>query len=237
MDLPQLYAAIDTKDMDRAIQLARDIVPHFGGIKLGLEFFMRHGQSGIQTVMSSVETVKPSLFLDLKLHDIPNTVQGALTSVLDLNPDYLTVHALGGAAMLRSCAEVTRDTQTRILGVTVLTSLSQEDVSTYSQSSVRDIVLKLTDTVIRSGCAGVICSPHEVKILRQEYGDDIVLMVPGIRLSQGDHADQKRVATPAQALADGASHLVIGRAVTSADNPGQAAKALVDSLGHDYKAA
>ena len=219
---PYLYCAIDTQDRNRAMTITRQVSPFFRGIKLGLEFYTCFGQEGVREVLN-VANDENSLFLDLKLHDIPNTVAGAVKSIIPLAPEFLTLHAAGGHEMITRAAEITKGTHIKLLGVTVLTSLEDKDISGFSGQSLSDTVLKLADTAIKAGCSGLVCSPHEIDVLRREFGKDIVLMVPGIRPEGTAHEDQKRVMDPESALDKGASHLVIGRPVTEAEDPARAA--------------
>jgi orotidine-5'-phosphate decarboxylase len=228
-NLPLAYVAVDTPDIDRAIFLAEEVGNAFKGIKLGLEFFMSHGPDGVKRVMDALGD-DVSLFLDLKLHDIPNTVAGSLRAVSNLGADYITVHAAGGADMIKASVEALSDVDTQILCVTVLTSLSEIDVAAFSSNSLPETALSLAKNAFAAGGHGLVCSAHEVKLLRAEFGQDIVLMVPGIRQSSGADGDQKRVMTAEQAMNAGATHLVIGRAVTQAVDPKRAAEDIMQSI-------
>jgi orotidine-5'-phosphate decarboxylase len=169
------------------------------------------------------------LFLDLKLHDIPTTVAGAARSVADLAPTYLTVHASGGAAMVRAAVDALPDTQ--VAGVTVLTSMSPGDLEAVGLAGpARDAVRRLALLAVGAGARALVCSPHEVAFVRAEVGDGITLITPGVRPAGGDPGDQARVATPEQALADGADLLVVGRPITGAADPGAAAAELQAAL-------
>ncbi len=167
--------------------------------------------------------------MDLKLHDIPNTVSGAARSVAALAPTYLTVHASGGAAMVRAAVEALPET--RVAGVTVLTSLSAHDLEAVGlRGPALDAVLRLAVLAVGAGARALVCSPHEVAAVRAEVGPEITLITPGVRPAGGDVGDQARVATPEQALADGADLLVIGRPITGAPDPRAAAAAIAAAL-------
>lgn len=229
----QIILAIDTVDpaIARAqMSAARGVV---GGIKLGLEFFTAQGPEGVRTLAAG----GPPLFLDLKLHDIPNTVAGAVRAVLPLNPALLTVHAGGGGAMLRAArdaAATAGDGRPRLLGVTVLTSLGEADLEPIGQRGpVRDQVRRLAALSRSCGLDGVICSPHEIATLRADCGADFLLVVPGVRPSWAAAGDQQRVMTPAEAARLGADHLVIGRPITAATDPAAAARRIAAEMEID----
>src|SRR5690349_14532809 len=234
-----IFCAIDTTDVARAGRLARALGAGgaVGGIKLGLEFFVANGPRGIAEVLPD----GADLFLDLKLHDIPNTVAGAVRAASALAPYLLTVHCAGGAAMMRAAADAaaaastTGDRparRTRVIGVTVLTSLDDSDLAATGQRGpAADQARRLALLARESGLDGVVCSPHEVAMLRAECGPGFLLVVPGIRPTGAALGDQKRVMTPAEAVAAGADHLVIGRPITEAPDPAAAARAIRDGLG------
>ena len=225
--LPLIYCAIDTKDLDQAKELASAVSEAGCGVKLGLEFFNKHGPQGVQMILE--ERVKPSVFLDLKYHDIPNTVAGAVESAASLDVAYLNVHASGGLEMMRvaklSCAKTTR-----LLAVTILTSLNDSALSEVGQPGASEQVQRLATLTHKAGLDGVVCSAHEIKSLRDTLGPEFVLMVPGIRPVGSDAGDQKRIMTPSEAVSLGATHLVIGRPITQAANPVKAAKDILDSI-------
>src|SRR5262245_9329082 len=225
---PPFFIALDMTDPLKAAQLASRLRGHMGGIKLGLEFFNANGPSGVRQVIQGGER----LFLDLKLHDIPNTVAGAVRAVVPLSPYLLTVHAAGGASMMRAELDAAGETasklgrpRSKVIGVTVLTSLADGDLqATGQRGPMLDQVRRLALLARESGTDGVVCSPHEVAALRAECGSDFLLVVPGIRPSWAAAGDQKRVMSPGEALRAGASYLVIGRPITAADNPADAAR-------------
>jgi orotidine-5'-phosphate decarboxylase len=238
-----VYCAVDTVDLPVAARLIRSVagsaIPAVGGIKLGLEFFLAHGAPGVRYAFPApVKATGIGFFLDLKLHDIPNTVAGGIRAVVELEPTYVTIHTAGGAAMMKAAAETAAAEAARLgvvrpklLGVTVLTSLDKSDLeSTGIAGDPAQQVLRLAALARKSGLDGVICSPLEIAALRRECGKDFVLMVPGIRPAGAATGDQKRVTTPGEAMALGANHLVIGRPITEAADPAEAAQAIARDL-------
>lgn len=231
----RVFVALDTTETETAAGLARRLAGHVGGLKLGLEFFVAQGPAGIRAV---VEPVGLPLFLDLKLHDIPNTVAGAVRAATALAPAFVTLHAGGGPAMLRAAAEAAGEAaakaglaRPRLLGVTVLTSLDAADLAKVGQlGPTGDQVARLTELAQASGLDGIVCSPDEVADLRRRVDAGFVLMVPGIRPAGAAVGDQKRVMTPGQALAAGADYLVVGRPITAAADPVEAADAVAAEL-------
>jgi orotidine-5'-phosphate decarboxylase len=224
-----ILCAIDTPDEGAARDLAAAIVPFVGGLKLGLEFFTANGPDAARLVAGTAP-----LFLDLKLHDIPNTVAGAVGSVAPLEPLLLTVHCAGGLAMMQAAAKAADAAAGRgirrmnVIGVTVLTSLNDDDLASVGQHGpAQDQVRRLAALAIEAGLDGVVCSPHEVAALRRDCGAGFRLVVPGIRpANSARDDDQKRVMTPRQALDAGADYLVIGRPITAAADPAAAARAI-----------
>jgi len=227
MTINPIFCALDTPDVASAAALTSKLDGAIGGVKLGLEFFMANGLDGVRKVMQG--TTMP-LFVDLKFHDIPNTVAGAVRSVAVLNPAFTTIHACGGPAMMKAAVEAAEG-RFKILAVTVLTSLGQDDLHKLGvASSVSDQVKRLADLAAASGVDGLVCSPHEVAMLRTQLGRDVKLVVPGIRPAGSAADDQTRVLTPKEAMTAGADHLVIGRPITGAPDPAAAAKAILESL-------
>jgi orotidine-5'-phosphate decarboxylase len=224
-----IFCAIDMANLDQAHAMASRLKPHVGGIKLGLEFFLAHGPAGYRRM---AELGLP-IFLDLKLHDIPNTVAGAVASLLSLRPDFMTLHASGGKTMMRAAVEAAAGAKTKpkLLGVTVLTSIDGADLEAIGQGDKPALqVQRLAKLAKSSGLDGVVCSPEEVKHLRAGMGSDFILMVPGIRPTWAAQGDQKRVMTPREAMQAGATYLVIGRPITSAENPAYAAKQIMEEI-------
>lgn len=220
-----IFVAIDTQDIHRAVALVRDLDGKAGGVKLGLEFFCGNGEEG---VIRLAEHGLP-VFLDLKLHDIPNTVAKAIRALYHLNPAVLTVHAAGGKEMMAAAKEAAPP-GTKVVGVTVLTSLDQDDLASIGlRASAARQVERLTELAREAGIDGIVCSGEEVKAARAIWPDGF-FVVPGVRPTGADLADQKRVVTPAQAIDDGASILVVGRPITEAPNPGRALAEISGSL-------
>ena len=220
--------ALDLPDLVAVKAIATATGPHVSTMKVGLETFLRDGSAAVATAREASRGA--AVFLDLKLHDIPNTVAGAARSVAPLAPDFLTVHAAGGAAMIRAAVEALPGT--RITAVTVLTSMGQDDLEAVGlRGPAIDAVRRLAVLAVGAGARAIVCSPQEVAAVRAEVDDDVVLITPGVRpagTAGGD--DQARVATPEQALADGADLLVIGRPITAAADPGAAAAAIAAAL-------
>jgi orotidine-5'-phosphate decarboxylase len=222
-----IFCAIDTVDVDAARATAAKLRGLIGGIKLGLEFFTANGGDGVRKVMDGAEL---PLFLDLKFHDIPNTVAGAVRGIAPLSPAFFTIHASGGRAMMKAAVEAAGG-RSKVLAVTILTSLADFDMEPLGIGGrVADQVKRLADLAQASGVDGLVCSAHEVALLRQHLGSEMALVVPGIRPAGSAADDQVRTLTPAQALSAGADHLVIGRPITAAADPAQAAKAILLSL-------
>ena len=220
-----IFVAIDTPDLARARALAARVRAHVGGLKLGLEFFCAHGPAGVRAL---ADTGLP-IFLDLKLHDIPNTVAGAIQSLGPLHPAILTVHAAGGRAMLED-AKAAALPGTRVVAVTMLTSLDERDLAaTGVGGSAHDQVLRLADLARSAGVDGIVCSGAEVGAVHAAWPDGY-LVVPGVRLPGGEADDQKRVVTPRAARDAGASILVVGRPITRAEDPDAAARAIAATL-------
>jgi orotidine-5'-phosphate decarboxylase len=227
MDRNPILCAIDTNEIARAEALIAATAGAVGGVKLGLEFFAAHGPAGIRTAAAGQRNV----FLDLKLHDIPNTVAGAVKSSLALDPLLLTLHCAGGPAMMRAAAEARGNARTKLLGVTVLTSLDDSDLAATGQNGPAAAQVKRLALLAQaSGLDGVVCSPQEVAMLRATCRKDFLLVVPGIRPAGAAAQDQKRVQTPRDAITAGADYLVIGRPITEAPDPQAAARAILAEI-------
>ncbi len=234
--LPRIYCSIDTGETSAAIAMAKQVVPAGCGIKLGMEFFNAQGPQGIAAVKEAVP--EASLFIDLKYHDIPNTVAGALRSIARLAPDFVNVHASGGPDMMKAgLAALTEESAKRniptprLLAVTILTSMDDAAVTAVGwQTPIGMQVERLAKLTKDCGLAGVVCSPLEIEIVRNACGPDFATMVPGIRPADSAAGDQKRMMTPKDAIAQGATHLVIGRPITQAKDPGATAAAIIATL-------
>jgi orotidine-5'-phosphate decarboxylase len=223
--LNPIFVAIDTPDLDRASELADAVRGHAGGLKLGLEFFAAQGPEGFR----SIAALGLPMFLDLKLHDIPNTVAKAVEALAPLKPAILTVHASGGRGML-AAAKAQAPADTKIVAVTVLTSLDEGDLAAAGvHGSPADQVARLTLLARDSGIDGIVCSGAELGTVRGLWPNGF-FVVPGLRPGGADAGDQKRVVTPAQALEDGAAVLVIGRPITAAPDPARAAADIAATL-------
>jgi orotidine-5'-phosphate decarboxylase len=220
-----VYVAIDTPNLEHATALAKSIKHHIGGVKLGLEFFCANGHHGVHEIAK----LGLPIFLDLKLHDIPNTVAKAVQAINGLEPAILTVHASGGRAMMED-AKAAAGLHTKVVAVTVLTSLDDHDLNRVGVSdNPHAQVERLAALAHEAGLDGIVCSGFEVKAVRKSWKNGF-FVVPGLRPAGGNMADQKRIVTPRQARDDGASVLVIGRPITSAENPDDAARAIVGTL-------
>lgn len=224
-----IFVALDTRSLERALEIAKAVRGKVGGLKIGLEFVNACGPEGIRAV---IETGSP-VFLDVKLHDIPNTVAGALRALLPLGPAIVNVHASGGSAMMRAAAETAAEFTPRpkVLGVTVLTSLGAEDLATTGvPDRPIDQVARLARLAAAAGLDGVVCSPQEIVAVREACGAEFLIVTPGVRPAGAELGDQKRVMTPKEAMEAGADLLVIGRPITGAADPGAAAAAILAEL-------
>ncbi len=229
-----IICALDTQEVDEATAISREVMPHVGAVKLGLEFFTANSAAGVKQITQ----LGVPLFLDLKFHDIPNTVAKAIAATAGMNMFMLTVHTSGGHNMLRAAmdasdriAQVTGKERPLVIGVTLLTSLDQDDVSMIGfNHTVQEQVIRLADLAQSAGLDGVVCSPFEITPIRKACGGDLTLVVPGIRPDGSAAGDQKRILTPKEALAKGADYLVIGRPITQSRDRAQMAKDIAESL-------
>jgi orotidine-5'-phosphate decarboxylase len=225
-----LFCALDTPSASEAVALGRRLGDAVGGLKLGLEFFCAEGPAGVQAVAA----LGRPIFLDLKLHDIPNTVAGAIRALGPLGIGMVNVHAAGGPAMMKAAAEAAAAQGARrplVIAVTVLTSLDAADLdATGISATPRDQVLRLARLARDSGLDGVVCSAAEIAAVRAALGPDFLIVVPGLRPDGAAAADQKRMATPKAARAAGADLLVIGRPITGAPDPAETARAIAGAL-------
>jgi orotidine-5'-phosphate decarboxylase len=220
-----IFVAIDTPDLARAREIATAVRASAGGLKLGLEFFAANGPAGV----AQIAELGLPIFLDLKLHDIPNTVAKAVQALGPLEPAILTVHATGGQAMLEA-AKQAASLNTKVVGVTVLTSLDQRDLAAAGVSATpAEQVARLAELARTAGLDGIVCSGEEVAAARDAWPDGF-FVVPGVRPASDGVGDQKRVVTPRAAIDGGASVLVIGRPITGAADPGAAIRAIAATL-------
>lgn len=220
-----IYIAIDTPDLERAKELTASVRHHVGGLKLGLEFFCANGHHGVHEMMK----FGLPIFLDLKLHDIPNTVAKAIQALHLLEPAILTVHASGGRAMLED-AKAAANSGTKVVAVTVLTSLDDRDLNDVGVADKPDDqVERLTRLARDAGLDGIVCSGHEVATARKLWPEGF-FVVPGVRPINGKTGDQKRAVTPREAIDNGASIIVVGRPITQASDPDMAAREIEATL-------
>jgi len=230
----RIFVALDLTDATEARALARRLSGQVGGFKLGLEFFAANGPDSVRAIVE----MGVNVFLDLKFHDIPNTVAGAVRAASATGASILNVHASGGVAMMRAAANAAAEgadlhnfAKPIVAAVTVLTSINEDDLVAVGQKTpLGDQVKRLARLSKASGLDGVVCSPEESAAVRMACGDGFVRIVPGIRPSWSVTNDQKRFTTPKQALAGGATHLVIGRPITQADDPVEAVFRIVGEL-------
>lgn len=224
-----IVLAVDTPDLQTAIEWVRATQEHISVFKLGLEFFLTFGADGVKAIQDETDS---DIFLDLKLHDIPHTVSGAAKAVSQLKPKFLTVHASGGRAMVRAAAEAMPDTY--ITGVTILTSMSEADVIEVGfKSSALDSAVSLAKVAIAGGARAIVCSPLEIAAVRAAVGAEPLIITPGVRpLDMAGSDDQQRTMTPEDAIQSGASLVVIGRPITQKWSDGASAmKARAEQIG------
>ncbi|SFR82043.1 orotidine-5'-phosphate decarboxylase [Sphingomonas jatrophae] len=220
-----IYVALDTPDLAAAKAIAEKVRHHVGGVKLGLEFFVANGHHGVREIAA----LGLPIFLDLKLHDIPNTVAKAVQALRGLDPAILTVHASGGRAMMED-AKAAAPAGTKVVAVTVLTSLDGDDLAAIGvNGDPQAQVARLVALAREAGLDGIVCSGNEVAAAKRAWPGGL-FVVPGVRPAGADAGDQKRMMTPAQARHAGASVLVIGRPITAAADPAEAARAIESTL-------
>lgn len=226
--LPRIFCAIDTPSLDEAHAMIR-YIDGLCGIKLGLEFFNANGAQGVLSIAQAYPN--SPIFLDLKYHDIPNTVAGAIRSVTQhFKPAFLNVHASGGLEMMKAAKAACPD-DVKLLAVTVLTSIDSKTLDEVGQGQdMQNQVIRLAKLTQEAGLDGVVCSSHEIELIRAACGDDFITMVPGIRPAGSQTGDQKRIMTPHDAVSKGATHLVIGRPITQSDTPRGTAQQILDSI-------
>lgn len=228
----RIVVALDVADRASALGLVEQLSGLVGMFKIGLQLYTAEGQSLVREIVEGGERV----FLDLKFHDIPNTVAGATKSILNLGVSIFNVHTLGGSEMMRAAAEAAKDfadlNKPAVLGVTVLTSMNGDDLASVGiNHDVESEVTRLAALAHNAGLDGVVASPREIRLIRERVADDsFIILAPGIRPAWSVSGDQKRIATPASALADGADFIVIGRAITDSDDPRAAAERILEEI-------
>lgn len=226
MSRAPIAVALDTSDLNNAVRWATAVSPHVSTAKIGLQLFCAEGSAAVEKVRASTDL---DIFLDLKLHDIPATVTGAARSLASIAPAYLTVHASGGPAMIAAAVQALPET--KITAVTILTSLAAADLDALGIiGPPTDAVVRLATQAVEAGARAIVCSPQEVRFVRAAVDPSVVLITPGVRPVGAGTDDQARVATPEQAIANGANLIVIGRPITGADDPGVAAAAIAASI-------
>ena len=229
MNKNPIYCAIDTSSVDEALRVINEISPYIGGIKLGLEFFTSCGIKGIEQVAKC----ELPLFLDLKLYDIPNTVKQSLKNILSFHPTYTTLHISGGYHMLKECVDLKKElnSNTNLIGVTMLTSFDDDSINEIGMSgTVNSNVDNLSALAFDCGMDGIVCSPMEIRKVKETFGSKLKVIVPGIRNQTDSNNDQKRTLSAREAIEFGADIIVVGRPITSADSPGKAAEIFHQSV-------
>lgn len=222
----RLYVAVTSREMENRKVFFEKLKGLPVGMKVGLELFVKEGPS----FLGEIKEAGFPLFLDLKFHDIPFTVAGAVKSACRYEPELINIHASGGFEMMRAASEALEG-KTRILAVTVLTSLSSEDLESLGfEGEPSNLVKRMAVSAKAAGIHGVVCSPLEAALVRQATDSDFLIVTPGVRPSGASKDDQKRMATPFNAIMDGATALVVGRPITLAQNPRRAAESILDEI-------
>ena len=225
----KVIVAIDLSDLNKSIKIVRELKKDAYAFKIGHEFFYKFGLDGYKKIFD----ICPRIFLDLKLHDIPNTVEKGLKAILKLKPIFTTIHLSGGDDMQKT-ASLIENSKTKILGVTVLTSLNQKQTLKYfKEKNIKNLVKKFAKFAKQNNLNGLVCSPHEIEIIRKEVGNRMTLIVPGIRPSHStiiEKDDQKRVLSPKEAIELGADYLVIGRPIIESQKPLEIMKKINQSI-------
>lgn len=225
--MTKLIVALDTTDIQQATQWAASVKPYAACVKLGLEFFYAHGAEGYKKIAAAGTPI----FLDLKLHDIPNTVAGGMKGLAPLNPFMMTLHTSGGKTMMQTIMKSIEGQNVMMLGVTLLTSLDQTAIEQIGfNKKLESHVLRLAELAHESGLHGIVCSSLELPSIKTRFRNDLVTVVPGIRPADAQKGDQSRTMTPAEAKANGADYIVVGRPITQSANPAEAAKNIAAEL-------
>lgn len=231
MKQPELIVALDVDTAGEALALADSLGPEVQWVKVGKQLFTREGPAVVNSLRRECGK---KVFLDLKFHDIPNTVAGAVRAAASMGVEMVNIHASGGCAMIAAAARAVENTSTILVAVTVLTSLDEEETRRLGwRDKPAEQVLRLARLSAEAGAAGMVCSAWEIERLRYHLGPDFILVVPGIRPAQAGNQDQKRVMTPEKAVRAGADYLVVGRPVTGADEPARAAAAIRESMNSE----
>jgi orotidine-5'-phosphate decarboxylase len=220
-----IVVALDVPTLDEATELAIALSHLVGYLKIGLELFTAHGPDAVRAIAAHAP-----VFLDLKLHDIPNTVARTAERIAELGVSLMTVHASGGPSMIESAVRALDGSGTRLLAVTVLTSLADDELATIGQPDAAEQVPRLALMAAKAGADGIVCAPTDVGPLRGSLPSSTLLVTPGIRPATATGDDQARIATPEQALSEGADLLVIGRPITRAEDPAAATRAILDDI-------
>ena len=224
-----IYCAIDYKDLSQSKKLLDQIQNFIGGIKLGLEFFVSNGLEGVKII----KKYKLPIFLDLKLHDIPNTVNKAMEAALSIEPHLISVHVTSGSNVLKLITKHKK--KTKIIGVTMLTSLEAKDLKNIGvECSINKYVEKLAKLAYHNGLDGIVCSPKELSLLRNKFPSKFIFVTPGIRLKKNKLNDQKRILEPGEAIKKGSNIIVIGRPITEASEPVNMLKEIIKNI-QDHK--
>jgi orotidine-5'-phosphate decarboxylase len=224
-----LIVALDVSSSAAARKIVADVGDSASTYKVGMQLYTAEGPQVVRDLLASGRRV----FLDLKYHDIPNTVASAVREAAKLGASMLTVHVAGGGKMLRAATEAARNANPAllVLGVTVLTSMDDDDLSKLGvRGRVVDQVLRMAALALADGCHGVVTSAREAPALRSEYGDEFAIVTPGVRPAGSEHSDQSRVVTPTEAIAAGATYIVVGRPITAAADPASEARAILEQM-------
>ena len=220
-----VYCALDFSDLNQTLNFTDKVCKHIGGVKVGLEFFVKYGIEGVL----KIKNFGIPVFLDLKLHDIPNTVKNTTENIIKIKPQLLTIHLTGGSEMIKQVCKIKEDT--KIIGVTMLTSLDRNDLKAFGvEMPESKFVESLTSLGMRSGIDGVVSSPLELTKLKKKFGNSLTYVTPGIRLNKDIKNDQKRVSSPGQAVLDGSSLLVVGRPITMSRNPIKSIEEIIENI-------
>lgn len=225
-----IFCAVDFKNIDKAHKLISTIKDHIGGLKIGLEFFVFNGPKEV----IKLKKFKLPIFLDLKFHDIPNTVTQAILSTKIIEPEYLSIHLSGGREMLEKVSKL-KSKKTKIIGVTMLTSMDKIDLKNLGiNKTPEEYVYNLANLANKNGLTGIVCSPKELVFLKKKFFNNLIFITPGIRLRKTTD-DQKRVQTPGEAIKNGANILVIGRPITQSKNPIKAIERIKENIENNLK--